>query len=330
MKYNFLGNTGLQVSSLCLGTMTFGTEADVKESKRMFSLCREVGINIFDCANKYSDGRAEKILGDCAKPCRDELILTSKGTSRIDTGVNDIGSSRKHLMLELEKSLKRLKTDYIDIYFLHYFDQATSMESSFRFLEDAIRQGKILYTGVSNWAAWQIMKSIHITKTNLFSSIDCIQPMYSLIKRQAEVEIFPLAEDQQLGVIPYSPIGAGVLTGKYTQLNSLSPARLRDKDYYSKRYNNQNYFKTAEQFQKLATELGYEPAALAISWVMNHPTVTSPIIGARNSEQLEACLKCVDIEMTSELRNQITSLSVSPSPAHDRLEEDIDKKTQLR
>ncbi|MCF8055274.1 MAG: aldo/keto reductase [Desulfocapsa sp.] len=330
MEYRFLGKTGVQVSSLCFGTMTFGAEADKKESIRMFELCREAGINIFDCANKYSDGKAESILGDCAKHCRDDIIITTKGTSRVDKGVNASGSSRKHLMLELEKSLKRLQTDYIDIYFIHYFDPHTSMESTLRFLDDSVSQGKILYTGVSNWAAWQIMKSLHISQVNYLNSIDCIQPMYNLIKRQAEVEILPLAQDQQLGVLSYSPIGAGVLTGKYTNLDSSESARLHDKDYYNKRYRKQSYFETAEKFTRLANDLGHEPAALAISWTMSHPAVTAPIIGARNITQLKSSLKSVQIEMTSELRQQITSLSSAPDPAHDRLEEETGKQSPLR
>lgn len=315
---------------MCLGTMTFGSEADERESIAMFEVSREAGINFFDCANKYSNGEAERILGKCIRNCRDELIITTKGTSRINQGVNDVGSSRKHLMLELEKSLKRLQTEYIDIYFLHYFDPFTSMESTLRFLDDIVHQGKVLYTGVSNWAAWQIMKALGISKYNALASIDCIQPMYSLVKRQAEVEILPLAIDQQLGVIPYSPVGAGVLTGKYSTLKPSDPARLHDKDYYNKRYKNQSYFQTAQKFCELADEMGHNPAALAISWAMHHPAITAPIIGARNTGQLKTSLQSVHIDMDRQLRQKIASISPAPSPAHDRLEEEIDAATKLR
>lgn len=330
MKYTFLGKTGVQVSVLCFGTMTFGSEADENESKAMFDLCRDKGVNFIDCANTYSGGEAERILGRCIKGCRDELIITTKGTSRTNVGVNDLGSSRKHLMLELENSLQRLQTDYIDIYYIHQFDPSTCMESSLRFLDDIVRQGKVLYLGVSNWAAWQIMKSLHISRLNLLTRIDCIQPMYNLIKRQAEVEILPLAKDQQLAVMPYGPVAAGVLTGKYAGLSPDKPARLHDKDFYSKRYMKPSYFDLAQKFSQLADELGFDAAPLAISWVMHHAAVTAPIIGARNTDQLRSSLTAVDIKMTDDIYQQVTDLSQAPSPASDRLEESIDAKFQLR
>lgn len=330
MKYKQLGKTGLLVSEICFGTMTFRAEANKNESIKMFNIAKDAGINLFDCANKYSDGEAEIILAEAIKDCRDEVIITTKAGSKVGNGINDLGTSRKHLMLELEKSLKRLNTDYIDIYFLHYFDSYTSIESSMRFFDDAIKQGKILYSGVSNWAAWQIMKSIHISKTNFLNSIDCIQPMYSLIKRQAEVEILPLANDEKLGVMSYSPIGSGVLTGKYIQNNSELDIRLNNKNYYKQRYTNEIYTQTVERFCEFAKNNNYEPAALAISWACNHPDITSSIIGARNVEQLKSNLNCLNIEMTKELRDEISALSIQPSPAHDRLEEILDEKNKLR
>lgn len=330
MNYNQLGTTGLKVSKIGLGTMTFGSEADKKESIKIFNICKDNGINLFDCANKYSNGEAEIILGECISNCRDEVIITTKAGSRVADEVNSLGTSKKHLMLELEKSLKRLNTDYIDIYFLHYFDLCTSIEDSMRFLDDAVKQGKILYSGVSNWAAWQIMKSIYISKSNLLNKIDCIQPMYSLIKRQAEVEIFPLAQDQQLGVMTYSPIGSGLLTGKYEEIDKNTSARLYDKKYYYQRYSNEIYYETAKRFCNFAKENGYEPSSLAISWASSHEAVSSSLIGARNSKQLISNLESTKIDMTKELREKISSLSIEPSPATDRLEEIIDEKNKLR
>ncbi|PLY10157.1 MAG: aldo/keto reductase [Arcobacter sp.] len=330
MKYNQLGTTGLKVSNISLGTMTFGAEADKKESIKMFNICKDSGINLFDCANKYANGESEIILGECISSCRDEVIITTKAGSRVTDEINSLGTSRKHLMLELEKSLKRLNTDYIDIYFLHYFDSYTSIEDSMRFLDEAIKQGKILYSGVSNWAAWQIMKSIHISKSNLLNKIDCIQPMYSLIKRQAEVEIFPLAQDQQLGVMTYSPIGSGLLTGKYEEIDKNSSARLYDKKYYNQRYSSETYYDTARKFCKFAKENDYEPSALAISWAASNEAVSSSIIGARNCAQLSPNLESIKIDMTKELRDEISSLSIEPTPANDRLEEIVDEKNKLR
>lgn len=330
MEYRLLGTTGVTVSALCMGTMTFGAQADKTESMAMFDACLEAGINFFDCANKYADGRAETILGECIKNCRNDVVITTKAASRTGPGKNDLGASRRHLMLELEKSLKRLQTDRIDVYFIHYFDPATSMEDTLRFLDDAVRQGKIIYTGMSNWAAWQIMKALHLCRMNHLKTVDCIQPMYNLVKRQAEVEIFPMAQDQNLGVISYSPLGAGVLTGKYKNRNGLHTARLNEKEYYDQRYSDPRYFEVANAFVGLADELGYNPVPLAICWAMSHPAVTAPIIGARNFDQLKTVLEAVDIDLTPRMREQISSVSITPSPAHDRLEELRDKKNRLR
>lgn len=330
MEYTLLGQTGLTVSRLCMGTMTFGSEADRNESQAMFNCCIDMGINFFDCANKYGDGESEKLLGEFAGRSRKDLILTTKGTSRVGSGLNDVGASRKHLMLELERSLKRLQTEYIDIYFLHYFDQATSLESTLGFINDAIKQGKILYYGMSNWSAWQIMKAIHICRMHGFVCPDCIQPMYSLLKRQAEVEILPLAVDQKLGVISYSPVGAGILTGKYDSVQDDEPVRLKDKRYYNQRYQQQHYFETARGFAKLAEELNCDSAPLAIRWVMKHEAVTAPIIGARNLGQLKINLQALKIGMDRALYEKIANVSWRPAPAHDRLEEQIDSQNLLR
>lgn len=330
MKYTQLGKTGIEVSKVAFGTMTFGTESTKKESHNMFSIAREYGINLFDCANKYANGESERILGESIKDCRDKVIITTKAGSRVDNDRNSIGLSRKHLMLELEKSLKRLNTSYIDIYFLHYFDPDTDIEQSLRFLDDAKKQGKILYSGVSNWSAWQIMKSIHLSKSNFLNSIDCIQPMYSLVKRQAEVEILPLAKDQQLGVMTYSPIASGLLTGKYEQIQKSDSARLNEKEYYNQRYQQDIYYEISRKFCNFALQNNFEPAALAISWANHHESVNSSIIGARNIEQLKSNLKSLEINMTTQLRNEISNLSIEPSPPHDRLEETIDVKNILR
>jgi len=323
MRYNTLGGTGLQVSEICFGTMTFGAESDADESRAMFALCRDFGINSFDCANKYTDGEAERFLGTCIQSCRDQVIITSKAASRTGTGANDGGTSRKHLMLELEKSLQRLNTDYIDIYFIHYFDPHTHVCRVLEFLDDAKRQGKILFSGVSNWSAWQVMKALHLARINNLREIDCIQPMYSLVKRQAEVELLPLALDQDLGVLPYSPLGSGVLTGKYAE--GIRPdkedARLHTNVRYRNRYSRSGYFKTAQAFCNLATDLGVSPAALAVRWVMENPAVTAPILGARNCDQLKNALSAVEISFDKELYKQIESLSEAPSSATDRLEE---------
>ena len=321
MEYRLLGRTGVKVSSLCMGTMSFGGIADADESARMFHRCREVGINFFDCADVYAGGRSESILGDLIADCRDEIVLTTKAVSPTATDINARGASRRHLHLAVEASLKRLKTDRIDVYFLHHMDPHTPIDESLRALDDLVRQGKILYPAVSNWSAWQVMKAQGIARFEGWSRIECLQPLYNLVKRQAEVEILPLARDEQIGVIPYSPLGGGLLTGKYGLDAKSSDGRLTENTNYRLRYGVSGYYRTAANLAAHAQERGLQPASLAVAWVMAHPDVTAPIIGARNLEQLEASLAALDIKMTDEWRSQISALSPTPPPAHDRLEE---------
>jgi aryl-alcohol dehydrogenase-like predicted oxidoreductase len=321
MEYHLLGNTGVKVSSLCMGTMTFGREADKATSAAMFRRCRESGINFFDCANVYAKGESERILGELIADCRDEVIITSKVWGKIGSDLNARGTSRRHIMAAIEASLKRLNTEYIDMYFLHRFDYDTPLEELLRALDDLVTQGKILYTGASNFAAWQVMKALGISAKEGWSSFKCIQPMYNLVKRQAEVEILPMAQSEQLGVITYSPLGGGLLTGKYGTGQQAIAGRFASTEVYQKRYGAEWMYKTAQQFTAFAKDHGFLPVSLAVAWVAHHPAVTCPIIGARNIEQLEDSLKAIEIEMTSELYTRITELSPTPPPATDRSEE---------
>lgn len=321
MDYRILGRTGVKVSPLCFGTMSFGDIADEAESARMFNRCRDVGINFFDCANTYAGGRSEEILGGLIADCRDDIVLTTKGVSSTGDDINAGGASRRHIQIAVEDSLRRLKTDRIDVYFLHHYDADTPIDEMLRALDDLVRQGKILYPAVSNWAAWQVMKAQGIAAQSGYARIECLQPMYNLVKRQAEVEILPMAEREQIGVIPYSPLGGGLLTGKYAPETKPQAGRLIENKMYQKRYAPTDYHQTAADFAAHATEQGIVPATLAVAWVMAHPGVTAPIIGARNLTQLEDSLAALDVELTAEWYAQITALSATPPPAHDRLEE---------
>ena len=321
MEYKVLGKTGVKVSQLCFGTMSFGGDADEKTSAAMFSRCLDVGINFFDCANVYAGGRSEQILGKLMATERDNLVITSKVSSTVGKGINDSGLSRRHIVLQVEQSLKRLNTDRIDFYFVHHFDTNTPMEESLRALDDLTRAGKILYPAVSNWAAWQIATALGVSLRSGFARFECIQPMYSLVKRQAEVEILPLAAAEEMGVISYSPLGGGLLTGKYSTMQRPDQGRLVENSMYMKRYGNSTYYEVAERFNTYAAEKGLQPATLAVSWVMTHPAITAPIIGARNLEQLEGSLAALDLKMDPEWRQELSSLSPEPPPATDRLEE---------
>lgn len=321
MEYVFLGNTGVKVSRLCFGTMTFGGEADEKTSQEMFRSCREIGINFFDCADIYQSGRSEEILGGLIQDCREEVLIASKVYFALADDVNARGASRFHVMKAVEASLKRLKTDRIDIYFVHRFDDFTPLEETLRALDDLTTQGKIIYTGASNFAAWQVVKALGISACEGLARFVCIQPMYNLVKRQAEVELLPMAKSENLGVIPYSPLGAGLLTGKFGLQKKPKSTRLADNKIYATRYGEDWMYETADRFSRFAHEQGFEPASLAIAWVASHPAVTAPLIGARNIQQLKSCLKALDIEMTPGLYDSIAELSPTPPPATDRSEE---------
>ena len=321
MTYRFLGKTGVKVSALCMGTMSFGGDADEKTSVEMFHFCRDKGINFFDCADIYAKGRSEEILGQLIKTCREEVIITSKTYFPTGTDVNAGGSSRKHIRHAVEASLKRLKADYIDIYYLHRFDDTVPQEESLRVLDDLVREGKILYPAASNFAAWQAAKGLGISQSLGLARFECLQPMYNLVKRQAEVEILPLAKAESLGVFPYSPLGGGLLTGKYGLARKPDEGRLVQNKIYQARYGDEEVFRIAEKFAAFAQERGFNPAGLAVAWVGSHPDVTAPIIGARNLAQLEVCVKSMDIAMTAELRAEVSALSPEPPPATDRSEE---------
>ncbi len=321
MNYKFLGNTGVKVSSLCFGAMSFGGDADETTSIAMFNRCREVGINFFDCANVYQAGRSEEILGKLIAGCRDEVIITSKVYFPMGADVNARGASRRHIMRAAEASLKRLQTDYLDLYFIHHFDDVTPLEETLRALDDLVRQGKILYPAASNFAAWQVAKALGISAQAGLARFACLQPMYNLVKRQAEVEILPLAQSEKLGVISYSPLGGGLLTGKYGPSVQPEAGRLVSNKVYATRYGDEWMHETAQRFTNFARERGFEPAALAVAWVAGHPGLTAPIIGARHLAQLEGSLKALDIPMTPELRVEISALSPTPPPATDRSEE---------
>ena len=321
MEYRILGRTGVKVSQLCFGTMSFGSTADEETSAAMFHRCREAGINFFDCANVYAGGRSEEILGKLIAECRDELVVTTKVASTAGDDVNASGLSRRHILMAVEDSLQRLGTDRIDVYFFHKFDADTPIEESLRAVDDLVHQGKILYPAVSNWAAWQIATALGISAREGLARFECIQPMYSLAKRQAEVEILPLAQAEHMGVTPYSPLGGGLLTGKYGVGKKPESGRLVENQMYMKRYSLEQYYETAERFTAHAQEHGLHPATLGVAWVMSHPAITAPIIGARNVEQLESSLAAVEVKMTDEWRDEISALSVEPPPATDRLEE---------
>ena len=324
MKFKPLGRSGVQVSELCFGTMSFGGDADEATSAAMYKATRDAGINFFDCADQYNKGKSEEILGRLIKGHRDDLVVTTKCFNPMGEDINARGTSRRHVIRAVEASLKRLQTDRVDVLFLHQFDKLTPIEESMRALEDVVRAGKVLYPAVSNWSAWQTQRAVDIQERHNWARLQVHQPMYNLVKRQAEVEILPMAEANGIGVIPYSPAGAGLLSGKYSGEAS---GRLKSNKMYEARYGEKWMFEVADKFVAFCKKKGLHPVSAAVAWVGAHPAVTAPIIGARNLDQLKDSLNAVKIDMTAALRAEIADLSRTPPPATDRLEEQKPPKT---
>jgi aryl-alcohol dehydrogenase-like predicted oxidoreductase len=315
MEYVYLGRTGVRVSELCLGTMTFGNEADEAESVHIMDAAVEAGVNFFDTADVYNGGHTEEIVGRWLADRRADIVLASKVYYPSGKGVNERGSSKLHIRRGVEASLKRLNTDYLDIVYLHHWDEHTAIEESLHAIESLIQDGKVLYGGVSNFSAWQTMAALAAARERDWAPVVVHQPQYSLLKRIAEVEILPMAAAAGLGVCPYSPIGAGMLTGKYLRNES---GRISVHPMYKVRYKNPEYEKVSARFVAHAQERGDDPAALAVAWVRSHPAVTSPIVGARNTSQFAAALSSSEIRLSEEDWEAISALGIEPPSATDR------------
>lgn len=301
---------GNDASRLCFGCMQFGATADVIASRAMFDACRDAGINFFDTAHTYTGGESEELLGSFIKQDRDALIIATK------TGYTG-GSGRDNILAQFDESRIRLGLDTVDILYLHRWDPKTPLNQTFETLCELQQQGRIRYIGASNFAAWQVMKAQTVAE-KLGTRIDVIQPMYSLIKRQAEVELFPMALSEDFAVAAYSPLGSGLLTGKY---QAGGEGRLSIDKRYAARYGQPWMAKTAQALSALAREWGIDPATLAVAWAAKHPAVSAPIISGRNAKQLESSLKALCVCLTTEQYAQLEVLALRPAPATDRLEE---------
>src|SRR3954471_20989463 len=247
MKSKPLGTTGVQVSQLCFGTMSFGGDADADMSARMFRACRDAGINFFDTADQYNKGRSEEILGELMGKERDNVVIATKCYNPVSKDVNARGGSRRHVVRAVEASLRRLRTDRVEILFLHQMDALTPIEETLRAFEDLVRAGKVLYPGLSNHSAWLTQRAVDVQERAGWARLQILQPMYNLVKRQAEVEILPMAAANGLGVIPYSPAGGGLLSGKYAAAGE-AMGRLATNKMYEKRYGDEWMHEVASAF----------------------------------------------------------------------------------
>ena len=318
MEYRPLGRTGVRVSQLCFGVMSFGGDADETMSARMYRACRDAGINFFDAADQYNAGRSEEILGRLMRDHRDDVVIATKSFNPTGEDLNARGNSRRHIARAVEASLRRLQTDRVEILYLHQQDPLTPLEESMRALEDLVRAGKVLYPALSNHAAWQTQRALDLQERYGWSRLQAVQPMYNLVKRQAEVEILPMALASGVAVFPYGPGAAGLLSGKYLEKQS---GRLATDKRYAARYGEPWVQDVVEKFVAFCRGRELHPVSAAVAWVGAHPAVTAPIIGARNADQLQASLDSVKVAMTPALRAEIAALSRTPPPATDRTEE---------
>ncbi|MGI5816489.1 MAG: aldo/keto reductase [Armatimonadota bacterium] len=310
MDYRTLGSCGMKVSELCLGTMMFGDPTDERTSLDMIERALDAGINFLDTADKYNTGESERIVGKALEGRREEIVLATKVTLPMSEGPNMSGSSRKHIIEGCEASLRRLGTDYIDLYYLHKPDPETPIEESLSAMDHLVRQGKVLYVGMSNFHAWRVADALGVQALQNWEPLVAVQPLYNIANRDIEVELLPACEELGLGVVSYSPIARGVLTGKYAageEPPEDSRAGRGNERIMQTEFRPSN-FELAQEVVKLADEIGCTAAQLAVAWVMANELVTCPIIGPRTPEQLEDNLGAPEVEITPEIEARIDEL----------------------
>jgi aryl-alcohol dehydrogenase-like predicted oxidoreductase len=314
MKYKLFGKSGLRVSEICLGTMTFGEEwgwgADKKECRRMFDTFREAGGNFIDTANRYTEGTSERFLGEFISDVREEIVLATKYTLYARKGdPNSAGNHRKNMVQSLESSLRRLKTDYIDLFWVHAWDYLTPVEEVMRGLDDMVSSGKILYVGISDTPAWVVSQANTLADLRGWTSFVGLQIEYSLIERTIERELLPMARAFGMAVTPWGTIGGGVLTGKYSKISQRESATHRYKpDDQSIRLSDHN-LAIADEVVKIAEEIGCTPAHVAVNWVRQQPGLIIPIVGVRTDAQLKENLKCLNFPLSDEQLKRLDEIS---------------------
>lgn len=308
MQYVRLGQTGLKVSRLCLGAMTYGTPKwrewvlPEEASRPFIQRAIEAGINFFDTADMYSLGASEEVLGRALKDFtrRPDVIIATKVYNAMGNGPNDRGLSRKHIFDAIDASLRRLQTDYVDLYQIHRWDYETSIEETLEALNDLVRAGKVRYLGASSMHAWQFAKALSVSRQNGWSRFVTMQNHYNLVYREEEREMIPLCLDQGIGLIPWSPLARGFLTGSRSREEWGATVRARTDEFAHKLYYSDSDFKVVEQVAALARERGCPPARIALAWILQKPGVTAPILGASKMPHLEDALAALEMQLSDE------------------------------
>ena len=321
MEYRPLGSSGLHISALTLGTMTFAGEGkfknvgttDLEGARRQIDMCLDAGVNLIDTANIYSGGRSEEIVGAAVQDKRDQVLLATKVRFAMGDGPNEGGLSRHHVITECEASLRRLRTDHIDLYQVHEWDGVTPLEETLGALEYLVQSGKVRYIGVSNYAAWQLMKALGIAERYHLPRFVSQQIYYSLQERSAEYELLPLAVDQGLGTLVWSPLAGGLLSGKYRRGQD-APAGSRHVTDWDEPpvYDEDALYDTIDVLVQVADGHGMSAAQVALAWLLGRPTISSIVIGARTDEQLADNLKAVELQLSDEERHRLEEVSRPP------------------
>lgn len=320
MKYKLLGRTGLLVSEICLGTMTFygkgfweavGTQGQ-EVANELVAKSLDAGVNFIDTANVYSFGESEKMLGKAIEGrARENLIIATKVRGRMSEDVNDVGLTRHQIMRSVEASLERLNTDYIDLYQIHSFDPITPLDETLRALDDLVHQGKVRYIGASNMAAWQLMKALAYSDKHGLARFESLQAYYTIAGRDLEREIIPLVEDQNVGIMVWSPLAGGLLTGKFNR-DGTGPDGARRANFDFPPVNRERVFDCVDVMREIAEEQEVSVAQIALAWLLHQPAVTSVIIGAKRMEQLDENLNSVNIELTEAQLQRLDEVSQLP------------------
>jgi aryl-alcohol dehydrogenase-like predicted oxidoreductase len=324
MEYRYLGDSGFKVPALGFGAGTFGGKGplfsawgntDIEEAKRLIDICLEAGVNLFDTADVYSDGTSESILGAALKGRREQAIISTKLTLRAGDDPNDVGASRHHLISGVERALKRLGTDYIDLLQLHHFDAMTPVESVMSTLDDLVRAGKVRYLGASNFSSWQLMKSQAAADKHGYSRFVANQTYYSLIGRDYEWELMPLGLDQGIGAVVWSPLGWGRLTGQIRRGQPLPEgSRLHDTASFAPPVDEERLYRVVDALDAIAAETGKSVPQVALNWLLQRPTVSTVLIGARNEQQLRQNLEAAGWNLSREQVAQLDAASAVTPP----------------
>ena len=330
MNYRNMGRSGLKVSEVCFGSMTFGHGTDDSGAKAMVDLCFDAGINFFDTADGYQLGASEIMLGKALKGRRRDAVIATKFFNPMGPGPNDSGMSRVHIMQSIEDSLKRLQTDYVDLYYIHHVEEQTPLEEMLRALDDLVHQGKVRYTACSNYQAWRLATALGVSKTEGLARFSCYQPQYNLVVRDIEQELIPLCDYHGLGVVTWGPLAGGFLSGKYAPgERQMSGTRSEEGWVFLQDFFADNADETLATLLDVAAKMEKTPAQVAIRWVLDQPVITSVIVGARTMEQLRDNIKVSSWSIPADYKAVLDEVSSLPDRYPEKMEKHMQKRRDV-